>query len=426
MIIKFKSWFSTYAMGWVICMLGAIFYCYEYLLRMEPSVMVPELMQAFQINATQFGILIASYYFIYSPMQIVVGLLTDLYGPRRILTIAVLSCAIGSFVFGVAHTFQVAALGRLLIGFGSAFAFVGVLKLSANWLPERYFGLFVGVATALGMLGGMLGDIVLSVFVHRFGWQETITVGTILGLILMPLIWSIVRDAPFESKAHVKLVATESKYKQTFVGFVQILKNPQMWLNGMIACVMYLSLSLFAELWGIPFLHNVYNLSANSAASACSMIFLGWLVGGPLAGYISDYFGMRRLPILIGCLVSTILISVIIYVPAMPLVLLYGLLFAFGVFSSFEVICFAISRDISNKKLVATAAAFTNCLTMLGGIACQPLIGKILDAMWGGELINGIRGYSAANYRYALTVLPVGLLLGLILSFWLRETTKNT
>lgn len=189
---------NTKAIGWIICTLAAIFYCYEYVLRMEPSVMVTELMHAFQVNATQFGMLTAVFYFIYTPMQIIVGPLLDLYGPRKILTSAVVACAVGSYIFGTAHTLPIAAIGRLLIGFGSAFAFVTVLKLAASWLPQRFFAFFVGLATTLGMIGGMAGDIILIPLVRSIGWKQTISVGTIAGVILIPLVWLIIRDKPEE------------------------------------------------------------------------------------------------------------------------------------------------------------------------------------------------------------------------------------
>lgn len=418
-MIKTKN---TIAKGWVICTLAAIFYCYEYLLRMEPSVMVTELMHEFQANATELGTLSAFYYFIYTPMQIIVGLLSDLYGPRKILTLAVITCAIGSYIFGVAHTLPIAAIGRLLIGFGSAFAFVTVLKLAASWLPQRFFALFVGLATALGMLGGMVGSIVLSSLVHSIGWQQTITVGTVLGVVLTPLVWLIIRDKPKTPSPENNAPKIKPQYRETFVGLLKILKKPQMWLNGFIACLMYLALSLFAELWGNSFLANVYHLSTENVATANSMVFLGWLIGGPLIGYISDITCSRRIPISIGCLLSALTISLVIYLPQMNINLLYLLLFLFGIFSSFEILCFAISRENNPDQLVATASSFTNLLTMTGGIVCQPLVGKILDLLWSGQTQGGDRVYSAINYQCALTILPLAFLLGFVLTFWLHET----
>ena len=107
---------KTVFLGWVICILGAIFYCYEYILRIEPSVMVPELMRQFSLSAEHFGALTALYYFAYTPMQIAVGMLTDIFGPRRMLTFAVLVCALGSVMFGYTQIVFVAAVGRFFFG----------------------------------------------------------------------------------------------------------------------------------------------------------------------------------------------------------------------------------------------------------------------------------------------------------------------
>ena len=124
---------------WIVCGLGALFYTYEYLLRISPSVMSSELMAAYGITAGAFGNLMAIYYYAYTPMQLPVGMLMDRYGPRRILTAACAACAVGSYLFASSGHLSVAGVGRFLVGFGSAFAFVGVLKLATIWLPKERF-----------------------------------------------------------------------------------------------------------------------------------------------------------------------------------------------------------------------------------------------------------------------------------------------
>ena len=101
---------------WVVCALGAIVYSYEYLLRMSPSVMQDSLMQFYHLTGVQYGYLSGSfYYFMYVAMQIVVGLLVDRYGPRRLLTLACLLCAFGGWLFACSHMLWVAMTGRFLI-----------------------------------------------------------------------------------------------------------------------------------------------------------------------------------------------------------------------------------------------------------------------------------------------------------------------
>jgi MFS family permease len=409
---------KTELIGWLICGLGAIFYCYEYLLRIQPSVIVPELMRHFHISADRFSAVISLYYLAYTPMQAVVGVITDLYGPRYILTFAVFICTVGSIFFGISNSLYMASIGRFLIGFGSAFAFVSALKLASIWLPLNRFALFAGLVTALGMIGGMVGDIGLTHLVASIGWRQTIYAGAILGAILIPIMWLVIRD----QKTTDQRMPRKISYNETFSGLLVIIRNPQVWIAGFIGCILYLSLSVFAELWGIPFFKQVYHLNANQAAFANSAVFFGWLVGAPLTGWISDRMEKRRMPLLLGCLLSAVAISWVIYVPSTPLFLVMLLLFLFGVFCSIEVVCFAVGREVSPLHVSGAAVSFINLLVMLGGLILQPLAGKILDMHWTGQLFEGIRVYNSHSFQVAMSVIPLSLILGIILSLLLKES----
>lgn len=411
---------KTAMIGWIICGLGAIFYCYEYLLRIQPSVMVSELMRQFHISADKFSAVVSLYYLAYTPMQAIVGVITDLYGPRYILTFAVFICTLGSLFFGMADNLYMASIGRFLIGFGSAFAFVSALKLASIWLPLNRFALFAGLVTALGMFGGMVGDIGLTHLVEVLGWKQTIYASTIVGAILIPIIWVFIRDK--QSTSQLDSITPRASYRETFSGLLVILSNSQAWIAGLIGCILYLSLSVFAELWGIPFLKGVYHLSAREAAFANSFVFLGWLVGAPFTGWISDRMRQRRLPLLLGCVFSAMAIAWVIYVPTTPVVIVEALLFLFGVFSSIEVVCFAVGRETSPLHVSGAAVSFVNLLVMLGGLAFQPLVGKLLDVHWLGHIADGIRVYDVRAYQLALTIIPVSIIVGVIFSFILRES----
>ena len=411
---------KTELIGWMICGLGAIFYCYEYLLRIQPSVMVPELMRQFHISADRLGAIISLYYLAYTPMQAVVGVVTDLYGPRYILTFAVLICTIGSFFFGFADNLYYASIGRFLVGFGSAFAFVSALKLASIWLPLNRFALFAGSVTALGMLGGMVGDIGMTHLVASMGWKQTIYASTIVGALLTPIIWLLIHDKQTVNEPRLNRRAA---YKETFSGLLVILRNPQVWIAGLIGGILYLSLSVFAELWGIPFLKGVYHLNADQAAFSNSLVFLGWLVGAPLTGWISDKMRNRRLPLLFGCIVSVIAVAWIIYFPSTPLLIVQILLFVFGVASSIEVVCFAVGRETSPGHVSGAAVSFVNLLVMFGGLAFQPFVGKILDMNWTGNFVGGVRSYDVHTYQLALTIIPIAIVIGVLLTaFSLKES----
>ena len=419
-MIKKISKTKLHVIGWFICSLGALFYCYEYLLRIEPSIMISELMEHFRVSATGLSLVIASYYYAYTPMQFSVGILIDRYGTKKMIGLGVICCTIGSFLFSIAHVVFLAAIARFLIGFGSSFAFVGVLKLGAEWLPEERFALFTGITTSLGMLGGMIGDIFLMSLLKEMGWVNILHISTFLGLLLTPLILLFVHDTP---AAKIGKITLNRSFPHIITELKKILKHPQIWLSGLIASSLYLSLTAFAELWGVKFLQTVYKIPAMQASFAVSMVFLGWLVGSPINGWLSDHINSRKKPLLFGLSLSFLCITLIIIKPfPMPYILLCILLFLFGLFSSTQVICFAISKENSSLSVAATTLALTNFLVMLSGIIFQPLIGILLDLNWQGEIMDNIRVYSARTYQSVFLIIPVCLLLGLFILRKVKET----
>lgn len=409
---------------WLICAVGAVFYIYEYLLRVAPSVMTTDLMLSFHIGAAALGNLAAFYYYIYTPMQLVVGLLMDRYGPRRLFTVAGLACGMGTYLFASTTNLFVAEMGRFLVGFGSAFGFVGVLKLATIWLPPERFAAVAGMTSALGTVGGILGNLALTSLVDHQGWRLTSYWAAVFGLALTIVMFLVLRDGgKYQYRpATLQVPQAHIDFKGVLSGLVEIIKNPQIWIVGIVGCLTYVTNSAFAELWGNPYLRQAYHFTSDQAARAISTSFLGWAVGGPLVGWFSDKIRQRRLPITIGAAAAAIAIAVVIYVPDVPVWGVYTALFFFGFFSCAHVVCFAIGREISPIRSAGTAVAVTNMFTMIGGVVFQPLIGKILDMHWGGEIVNGVRVYTVGDYQLALSVLPLAMLATVFLTLFLRET----
>ncbi|MEM1244106.1 MAG: MFS transporter [Pseudomonadota bacterium] len=412
-----------YFLPWFICALGALFYAYEYFLRVTPSVMTSQLSDTFKIDEAGLGNLSACYYYVYTPMQLIVGVLMDRYGPRRLLTMATLCCVMGSILFAATDNLLIAGLGRIFIGFGSAFAFVGVLKLGTIWLPRRVFATYAGLATALGMLGAAFGENALTRLVYLVGWRETVFISAFFGVFLAALIGFYVRDQALDK--HGKVIKSANlDFEQIITALIKIIKKPQMWFIGAVGALMYLGASAIAELWGNPYLEQAHGFTATQAAFASSLIFIGYAVGSPTVGWISDKIKRRTSPLAVCALIAAALFSVLIYVPHLAFASICLLMFLFGAFSGAQPLVFALGKELNSQKFAGSSLAFTNMAVMLSGVVLQPLIGYVLDKLWVGlHTPGGARLFDSHDWMIALSLVPICYVIAAIIAkFIVKET----
>jgi len=408
-------------MKWAIWALAAFFYFYEYFLRVAPSVMVPELMSAFSVNATAVGALAAFYFYIYAPMQLPVGVLTDKYGARKLLAFASASAGLGAVLFAIASNFWVAALGRILMGGASAFGFIGLVYICSHWFPENKRGILIGLGSSIGMVGAVMGQGPLRKVIDIFGWRSANLQLGILGLVIGAIIYIVVRNDPPEmAKYDEKMKKRPPSHILENLGIV--CRNGYSWVIALLSLFIMLATPGFAGLWGIPFIHATYGISIELAGYAVSMIFIGWAVGGPVIGRLSDHFKQKKALLILTALLGAFLMAAIIYVPNLPLFVLFILFFFLGFVSSSQLLTYSYAIDINPEKVKATAAAFTNFVCYLGGALVQPFVGFLLDANWTGKLENGIRIYSPEAYKIALTCFPAAFLISAILGIFLKKS----
>ncbi len=405
--------------GSLICVIGALFYCYEFILRIVPGVLQNELIQEFgHISASTFGQIAALYYFAYSPMQLPVGMLMDRFGPRRLLSLACLCCTIGSLMFSYSSSLLVAGSGRFLVGFGSAFAFVGVLTSAVNWLPPRFFSLVAGLMTTLGMLGIIYGEVKITELATTMSISSVLMLLATVGIFLTVFIFIVIRDRP------QGIVPKRDGLKPFIKNVGLVLISPQVWLIGFVGACLYTSLSVFGELWGKSYLELAHHLTHPEAAKTISMMFLGWGLGAPLSGYISDQTGRRVLPLFVGGLLSLLCISIVLYVPNLSYSNLNIAVFLYGLFSSVEIIVFVMGKENSGALLSGTVFAVVNMIVTLGGVVFQPLVGSLLDLSSNGKVLNQQHIYDIHDYQFALSIIPISLALSLIVILFLKDQSR--
>ncbi len=405
----------------LVCGVGAFFYVYEFFLRVMPSAMTDELMRSFQIDAGGLGVLSAFFYYGYTPMQIPAGLLLDRYGPRVLLTLSMGVCAIGALAFGLTNSAIIASFARLFIGLVSAFAFVGALVLASRWFAPRYFALIVGLIQLMGCIGAIVGEAPVAVIVEHIGWRNTMFWSAAIGGVIAILFWLVIRDRPENSEnihSH-PTAATNTEIQR----LLKILKNPQTWSVGLYAFSCWAPISIFADLWGIPYLKLFYNTSVTTAATGVAIVWIGIAVGSPLVGWWSNKIANRKLPLLICAIFGLISSLFILYIPHLPWSFMYVALFLFGFAASSQSVTFGVVQDNNPLSVAGTAVGFNNMAVILGGVLFQPLVGFVLNARWDGTIINGLHFYSLADYRMALILLPLCSLIGIFSSLFIIHET---
>lgn len=404
---------------WLIWGLAATLFFSEYFGRVAPSVMVNELMHDFRVTAFALGALSAFFYYPYIIMQVPVGMMVDRYGAHRLLTSTAVICAGGCLLFAFASNLLMAQIGRMLMGFGASFAFVGALKLATNWFPPQRFGLLAGLTQALGMLGACVGQAPMAWSVAQFGWRHTLVMVAMTFLFLAMLIGLIVRDRPY---GNVKAVSSNLSREPLLTGLKLVLKNPQSWWNAIYAGLVYAPTAAFAELWGVTFLVNAYGIDTRTAAFGIGLIFIGWGVGGPLMGWLSDRL-LRRKPIMYtSALIGCAIMAVVLYTPNLPIPLLFFLLFSYGISNTGVATAYAVSSEINPRPIAGTSMAFANMASVIVGAIFQPIIGWLLDKHAGitAQVIKPV--YTVADFRFALVLLPACMLLGVVFAKLVRET----
>ncbi|THF64402.1 MFS transporter [Pseudothauera rhizosphaerae] len=392
-------------------------YIMSFFHRFAPAGIAQDLALAFHTSAASLGVLAATYFYVYTLMQVPTGILVDTLGPRRILLLGGLVAAGGSLLFGLAPDLNVALIGRTLIGLGVSVVFIAMLKLIAVWFDERRFATLVGLSMLLGNLGSMLAGTPLAALAQVTSWRGVFFGAAAISALLAVACWVFIREARSAD-------APRPRFDRTVIisGLLGVLKNratwPAVWVNFGLAG----SFFAFAGLWATPYLVQVHGLSRVEAASHLSLFFAGFAIGCLAIGTLSDRL-RRRKPVLIAAsLAYCVLWLVWLSALRMPIGLSYGLFAVMGFTTSSFSLTWACAKEVNPPQLSGMSTSVTNMGGFLAGALLQPAVGLVMDLGWDGTLADGVRVYSVDNFRLGIGLLAAAGLFGALWSFFVRET----
>jgi sugar phosphate permease len=413
-----------------VLLVPATVYFFSYFHRVAPAVVAADLMRAFAISAASLGNLVAIYPYVFVVMALVAGSLADTLGPRWTLALGGTTMGLGAALFGVAPTFAVAFVGRLLVGLGASVVLISWLSLAAEWFRPAEFGTVSGFTQAVGNVGALMASSPLALVVEAVGWRQAFVMIGGITLLLAGLAAALVRDhpealglAPVNPERGARRTPT---VRETLAGIPDVVRNTRTWPPILAAGGVYMSLITFMGLWGIPYLVQVYGLSRLDAANVVALAPAGFCLGSPLLGWVSDrWLGRRRLPVAVFTLLFATCWAPLIlpHDLRLPIGSLAPFVFLMGFTASAVALVWACVREVNDPARVGIALGFVNMPIFLCVAIMQWLTGVILDAHWTGLASAGGRSYPAEGYQ-ALFLLCFGISAASAVASWFVTETR--
>ncbi|MFJ1270161.1 MFS transporter [Legionella lytica] len=395
---------------WLIC---ALFFLYEFFLRTVLGIFQVSLMNELNLSAVQFAMISStSYQVIYGLMQIPVGIIADRFQLKRTLLCATLICTLATLGFAFSSGYSSALFYRFLMGLGSSFGFVCLLLAVYDWLPRKNIAFFIGLSQFIGTIGPMLAAGPLNSLLadNSHNWRSLFLVLAGIGASLACLVLYFVeqnrgREGDFFILSRPSTLRSNVQL---------LLRQKQVWYIGFYSALVYFTLEYLSENEGISFLvHKGY--TNIFSAYLISISWLGYALGCPFLGYLSDKVQQRK-PIMVFS-ISCVLVSLsaILYLPLSQIALM-GCFLMLGIGASGQSIGFAIISEYCQARYLTIGLAFNNSLIMFYSASSAPFIGYLLEHK--SDYVDPI-----LHYQKSFSVLIVLVLLGFLLSLgFIKET----
>ena len=397
----------TAVVAWVV---AAIFYFYQYVLRSAPSVMMPQLSEAFGISSLGMASILGLFYYGYSPFSLVAGTAMDRLGPRSVLPIAAAVVGVGALLFATGRT-DLGSVGRVLQGAGGVFALVGAIYIATRNFPASRAATLIGATQMFGMAGGSAGQFAVGPLISSgLQWDKF---WLIMGLAGMALAGAM---ALTPSEQHSPAAGPAGSWmRNAITAFRAVFGNPQSILCGVIAGLLFIPTTIFGMVWGVQFLQEGHDLPYTMAVLRSASVSVGWMIGAPLLGVLSDRIG-RRKPVIIGsaAVLFGCLLAILFGRPG--LFPTYSLGLAAGIASGAAMIPYTIIKEANRPEYGGTATGVLSFINFSLSALLGPAFGASLARASGGT------GRDLIHYQTAFTPLLYIVALAIILTFVLRET----
>jgi MFS family permease len=371
--------------------------------------MIPQLSEAFGLTAMGVASMAGLFYWGYSPFSLVAGAAMDRLGPRKVVPLGAAAVGVGALLFASGNA-DLANVGRLLQGAGGVFALVGAVYIATESFPASMAATLIGATQMFGMAGGSAGQFVVGPLIGGgVSWSTFWGVMGVVGLLIGAVLYAMLPD-PQKPRAG-------GDWLRGALGAIgRVLRNPQSILCGMIAGLLFIPTTIFDMIWGVRYLQEARGYEYASAVMRSAAVPLGWIIGCPLLGFVSDRLGRRKPVIAAGALVLLACLAWILYGPA-DVLPPYVLGIVAGIASGAAMLPYTVIKEANPPEVSGTATGVVNFLNFTFSALLGPVFGSILRRVAGGA-----ERMSLEHYQTAFEPLLYGVGVAILLTLALKET----
>ncbi|TWS25196.1 MFS transporter [Tsukamurella sputi] len=376
--------------AWVVWSVATLAYVVGVLQRTSFGVSGTEAGERFGAAPATLSAFVVLQLVVYAGMQIPAGLMLDRFGSRRLIFTGALVMALGQMTLALTGSLPVAIAGRVAVGVGDALTFVSVLRLVPAWFPVRRIPLVTQLTGMTGQLGQILSAVPFLALLHASGWTPAYLAASSLGLIAAVAVLAVVRDAPADRVAPrvtVRAADIPGILRSTWM-------HPGTRLGFFTHMGAMFSVTAFMLMWGVPYLTLGQGLSSATAGAIVSFGVAATLASGPVIGYLTGRFPLRRSWMVIGIILGSAAVwtAVLVRDEPSPVWLLTLLVLVISVGGPSSAIGFDYARSFNTTRVLGTAQGMVN----IGGFLASLVLIQAMGAVMGSGAGLTFEGFRAA------------------------------
>lgn len=385
-------------------LLAALYYFYQYTLRSSPAVMLPQLSEAFGLSAAGVASLIGLFYYGYAPFSLIAGSALDRFGAKAVIPLGALMAGAGALLFGTGGVVA-ANIGRFLQGAGGVFALIGAVYIISKNFPQARAATMVGATQMFGSSGGSAGQFIVGpIIAGGLAWSRYWVAMGLLGIGIAVALFLLLPKAEPQKQR-------DDWLSDSFRSLGLVFRNPQSLLCGLIAGLLFIPTSIFDMIWGVRFLQEAHGFDYSAAVMRSASVPMGWIVGSPLMGMISDRLGRRKPVIVGGASVLLLCLGWILY--GRPDVFPpYTVGFVTGVASGAAMLVYTVIKEANPPEYSGTATGVIGFLNFTFAALLGPVFGWILQDV-AGDNPRGLEHYQM-TFQFLLYGVALAILVTLL------------